>query len=230
MFPRGRWRQYRSATERAEAKSPVTALVWEDSNGVQEQLGQDKGATEDVVKSLLRSPARYLWVMFLVRIYESAPLACPHCGADMGIPAFVRDDVSVRRILAHIGEPTDYQRPLSVSMCSSKLCEVLVAPPAVPGALVNRCFTSVGRVRGGGTIGAKNGAVVTTEMYSRRVPIPRISQLSFSTNHLTFWLPTSAFEPMLTTLITEVKKLEQPRGAFRHSSLVSSQDPERRLR
>ncbi len=69
---------------------------------------------EDVVESLWRSPTRYLWAMLLARIYESAPLACPQCGADMRIIAFVRDGVSVRRVLAHIGEPADPQRPLSV--------------------------------------------------------------------------------------------------------------------
>jgi hypothetical protein len=52
--------------------------------------------------------------MLLARIYESAPLACPQCGADMRIIAFVTDGVSVRGILEHIGEPTDPQRPLSV--------------------------------------------------------------------------------------------------------------------
>ena len=48
--------------------------------------------------------------MLVARIYESAPLACPHCGADMRIIAFVTDGVSVGRILAHIGEPTDPPR------------------------------------------------------------------------------------------------------------------------
>ncbi len=84
-------------------------------NGVQEQPGQEKKATDDVVEDLLCSPARYLWAMLLARIYESAQLACPHCGAEMRIIAFVTDGVSARRILAHIGEPTDPQRPLSVS-------------------------------------------------------------------------------------------------------------------
>ncbi len=45
--------------------------------------------------------------MLLARIYESAPLACPQCGSDMRIIAFVTDGVSVRGILEHIGEPTD---------------------------------------------------------------------------------------------------------------------------
>ena len=43
--------------------------------------------------------------MLLARIYESAPLTCPQCGADMRIIAFVTGGVSVRGILEHIGEP-----------------------------------------------------------------------------------------------------------------------------
>jgi hypothetical protein len=54
-----------------------------------------------------RSPARYLWVMLLARLFESLPLVCPNCGADMRIIAFVTEAVPVQRILAHIGEPTE---------------------------------------------------------------------------------------------------------------------------
>jgi len=48
--------------------------------------------------------------MLLARIYESAPLACPHCGADMRIISCVTECVSVRRILKHIGEPAQPPR------------------------------------------------------------------------------------------------------------------------
>ncbi len=46
----------------------------------------------------------------MARIYESAPLTCPHCGADMRIIAFITDGVSVGRILEHIGEPAQPPR------------------------------------------------------------------------------------------------------------------------
>ena len=45
--------------------------------------------------------------MLLARLFESLPLACPNCGADMRIIAFVTEAVPVQRILAHIGEPTE---------------------------------------------------------------------------------------------------------------------------
>jgi hypothetical protein len=94
----------------ATLRAAVTALARDASNGVQEHPEQEKETTEDVVEGLFRSPARYQWAMLLARIYESAPLACPHCGADIRIIAFVKDGVSVRRILAHIGEPAQPPR------------------------------------------------------------------------------------------------------------------------
>ena len=43
--------------------------------------------------------------MLLARLFESLPLTCPNCGADMRIIAFVTDAAPVERILTHIGEP-----------------------------------------------------------------------------------------------------------------------------
>ncbi len=94
----------------ATLRAAVTALAREASNGAQRQTRQEKEGAEDAVEAPWRSPARYLWAMLLARIYEAAPLACPRCGADMRIIAFVTDGVSVRRILTHIGEPTDPPR------------------------------------------------------------------------------------------------------------------------
>jgi len=51
------------------------------------------------------SPARYLWAMLLARLFESLPLTCPHCGADMRILAFITEAAPVQRILNPIGEP-----------------------------------------------------------------------------------------------------------------------------
>ncbi len=52
-----------------------------------------------------RSPAHYLWAMLLARLFESLPLVCPNCGADMRIVAFIAEAAPVERILNHIGEP-----------------------------------------------------------------------------------------------------------------------------
>jgi hypothetical protein len=40
------------------------------------------------------------------RIYDCLPLVFPRCGWAMRLVAFVTEAASVRRILAHLGEPT----------------------------------------------------------------------------------------------------------------------------
>jgi hypothetical protein len=57
-----------------------------------------------------RSPARSLGAMLLARLFESLPLTCPNCGADMPIVAFVTEAAPVQRIPAHIGAPTEPPR------------------------------------------------------------------------------------------------------------------------
>jgi hypothetical protein len=65
------------------------------------------GSPPPTPASKTRSPARYLWVMQLARLFESLPLVCPNRGADMHIIAFVTEATPVQRILAHIGEPNE---------------------------------------------------------------------------------------------------------------------------
>jgi hypothetical protein len=50
---------------------------------------------------------RYAWALLLARIYEALPLACPRCGEPMRLVAFVTEAMTVRRILAHVGEATE---------------------------------------------------------------------------------------------------------------------------
>jgi hypothetical protein len=69
------------------------------------QIMKTKTAAEDLPGKIWRSPARYLWVMLLARIYEAFPPPCPRCGAEMRIIAFITAAVDVRAILEHIGEP-----------------------------------------------------------------------------------------------------------------------------
>jgi hypothetical protein len=48
--------------------------------------------------------------MLLTRLFESPPLVCRECGADVRIVAFITEAAPVARILTHIGEPV--QPPL----------------------------------------------------------------------------------------------------------------------
>jgi len=48
--------------------------------------------------------------MLLARLFESLPLVCPNCGADMRIVAFITEAAPVQRILKHVGEPPEPPR------------------------------------------------------------------------------------------------------------------------
>jgi hypothetical protein len=69
--------------------------------------------------------------MLLARLFESLPLTCPNCGADMRIIAFVTDAAPVKQILTHIGEPP---RPPPILLR-------LGTSPNHPGSVV-RCFSA----------------------------------------------------------------------------------------
>jgi hypothetical protein len=43
--------------------------------------------------------------MLLARPFESLPLVCPDCGADMRIIAFITEAAPVEQLLTPIGEP-----------------------------------------------------------------------------------------------------------------------------
>ena len=48
--------------------------------------------------------------MLLARLFESLPLLCPQCGADMPIIAFLTEASPLQRMLTHIGEPAEPPR------------------------------------------------------------------------------------------------------------------------
>jgi hypothetical protein len=65
----------------ASLRAAVTALAAAASDSA---LGVDEKKTqESTVEEVWRSPARYLWAILLARLYESTPLVCPICQADM---------------------------------------------------------------------------------------------------------------------------------------------------
>ena len=57
-----------------------------------------------------RAVARYLWALLIARISEAWLLLCPICHGQMRIITFINDAGSVKKILDHIGEPTQPPR------------------------------------------------------------------------------------------------------------------------
>jgi hypothetical protein len=102
-----RHRYYGVLAPNSPLRSAVTALapVAVAPAPAPKQIMKAKTAAEDLPGKIWRSPARYLWVMLLARIYEAFPLTGPRCRAEMRIIAFITAAVDVRAILEHIGEP-----------------------------------------------------------------------------------------------------------------------------
>ena len=51
--------------------------------------------------------SRIAWAKLMARVGEEFPLACPTCGGDIRLIAFITDPGPVRKILTHLGEPLE---------------------------------------------------------------------------------------------------------------------------
>ena len=56
---------------------------------------------------------RLTWAELLRRVFALDVLTCPHCGGPRRLIALLTDPIVVRRILAHLGHPTEPPRPAS---------------------------------------------------------------------------------------------------------------------
>lgn len=100
-----RHRYYGVLAPNSPLRLAVTALAPESGESENASLQHEAPAEDDASCATVRSPARYLWVVLLARLYEVFPLICPMCGAEMRLIAFITEAVDMRRILTHIGEP-----------------------------------------------------------------------------------------------------------------------------
>ncbi len=106
-----RHRYYGALAPNSPLRAAVTALAQPAGEGIVPAADSTlntavapPAATAD--ESLHRKAARYAWALLLARIYEVLPLLCPKCGGKMRIIAFITEAVAVKKILAHLGEPT----------------------------------------------------------------------------------------------------------------------------
>ncbi len=54
-----------------------------------------------------RRPTRTSWAELMKRVFELDVLICPHCGGPRKLIALLTDGLVVRKILAHLGLPTE---------------------------------------------------------------------------------------------------------------------------
>ena len=63
--------------------------------------------------------SRIAWAKLMARVGEEFPLACPTCGGDIRLIAFITDPGPIRKILTHLGEPLEpTARAASTFTCS----------------------------------------------------------------------------------------------------------------
>ena len=94
-------------------RSAVTALAIGNVGKRQEAAtgrhASDGHATEGCCdtnqKPRSHDTSQIAWAKLFARIAEAFPLVCPACGGDIRLIAFVTDPGSIRKILAHVGEP-----------------------------------------------------------------------------------------------------------------------------
>jgi hypothetical protein len=51
--------------------------------------------------------SRIAWAKLMARVGEEFPVACPGCGGDIRLIAFITDPGPIRKVLAHLGEPPE---------------------------------------------------------------------------------------------------------------------------
>jgi len=67
--------------------------------------GRGEGAPDAARRS--HDTSRIAWAKLMAKIAEDFPLACPACGGDIRLVAFITQPAPIRKILLHLGEPLE---------------------------------------------------------------------------------------------------------------------------
>ena len=80
----------------------------EAANGGHGNEGRDTGGCCDAhQKPRSHDTSRIAWAKLMARVGEEFRLACPTCGGDIRLIAFITDPGPIRKILTHLGEPLE---------------------------------------------------------------------------------------------------------------------------
>jgi hypothetical protein len=102
--PQGQGSSTVSALEpSAEIGSPAKTC----SPGSGGEIAAESPGTTSAPGRKPRHPTRTSWAELMKRVFEIDVLVCPHCGGRRKLIAFLTDGLVVRKILAHLGLPTE---------------------------------------------------------------------------------------------------------------------------
>jgi len=74
---------------------------------VEHAMGGCCDATHATPKPRSHDTSRIAWAKLMARVGEEFPLECPACGGDIRLIAFITEPGTIRKILAHLGEPLE---------------------------------------------------------------------------------------------------------------------------
>ena len=66
-----------------------------------------EGCCDTHEKPRSHDTSRIAWAKLMARVGEEFPFACPNCGGDIRLIAFITEPGPVRKILTHLGEPLE---------------------------------------------------------------------------------------------------------------------------
>ncbi|MFM7412657.1 MAG: hypothetical protein ACKO6E_05560 [Planctomycetota bacterium] len=84
--------------------SPTCALS---SRSLPLPLGEGRGEGAPDAARRSHDTSRIAWAKLMAKIAEDFPLACPACGGDIRLVAFITEPAPSRQILLHLGEPLE---------------------------------------------------------------------------------------------------------------------------
>jgi hypothetical protein len=84
----------------------VTALTIGNASSLPPGEGRGEGARNHE-QPRSHDTSRIAWAKIMAKIAEDFPLACPACGGDIRLIAFITDPEPIRMILLHLGEPLE---------------------------------------------------------------------------------------------------------------------------
>jgi hypothetical protein len=89
-----------------------TILYGHYANRTRGQRRRDESEWPEASAEPPRRRSSPTWVRLIAKIYQVDPLVCTRCGQKMQILAFLTDQLSIRRILDHLGlSPTQEAKP-----------------------------------------------------------------------------------------------------------------------
>ncbi len=77
-----------------------------ENRALQNDLKIEASASKLIVKPQAKTGSK-TWARLIAKVYEVDPLKCEGCGAQMKLIAFIKDAISITKILTHLGEAVE---------------------------------------------------------------------------------------------------------------------------